>query len=173
MGCGKSNIGRRIYNELPIEWLDLDDQICEAEGQKIPKIFETKGEHYFRKRERDILRDTLRNNDKPLILSVGGGVPCFYDNMDMLLKHSHVIYLQASAIWLSNRVFGKSKRPLVRKYKTIDDLITFVTKHLKEREIHYKRADRIVNVEVQGRWLAAMQIIDMIKNEEIISGLDL
>ena len=95
MGCGKSTIGKKLAQERQLQFYDLDNVIENQEGQAISKLFETKGELYFRKREAELLRQFISKNDN-YILSLGGGTPCYANNMDFLLEQNlQTVYLKA------------------------------------------------------------------------------
>jgi len=85
MGSGKSVIGSKLSEALGIQFIDLDDAIESAEGTVISKIFESKGELYFRQLERKCLEQLLELPE-PMVLSLGGGTPCYYDNMEFILQ---------------------------------------------------------------------------------------
>ena len=114
MGCGKSTIALKLSKNIKIPFVDLDKIIEEKEKLSINAIFETRGEVYFRKREREVFIELL-NSPENLIIGLGGGTPCYANNHE-LLKGNNVlsIYLKASIETLYNRlVFNKSKRPLI------------------------------------------------------------
>ena len=82
MGCGKSYVGRNLAPLLGFDYIDVDKYIEEKEGLTIKEIFEQKGEDYFRQAEKDFIHqlDTGQN----LVISTGGGAPCFFDNMEVM-----------------------------------------------------------------------------------------
>jgi len=82
MGSGKSFIGRNLAPILDFEYIDMDKYIEEKEALSITEIFEQKGEVYFREQEHLFIKniDTTKN----YVISTGGGVPCFYNNMDLM-----------------------------------------------------------------------------------------
>jgi len=95
MASGKSSIGMKLANMLNVSFVDLDDLISEKEKLSIPAIFKTKGEIYFRKKEIDYLNEFLLQKDN-FILAVGGGTPCYGNNMSIINNHSKSIYLKSS-----------------------------------------------------------------------------
>lgn len=134
MGSGKTTIGKKLNQNLNIQFIDLDAFIEAKEGLKISEIFKQKGEIYFRKQE-SIWFNHLLNENKPLIISLGGGTPC-YANNHLLLQDDNVLsfYLKASIETLTNRLKHNSDRPLL---KNIDDLNSFVAQHVFERSYFY------------------------------------
>tara|TARA_A100001015_G_scaffold157681_1_gene174978 strand:+ start:70 stop:588 length:519 start_codon:yes stop_codon:yes gene_type:complete len=141
MGTGKSIIGRELSLKVNKKFIDLDSYIEEKEKDSISNIFQKNGDLYFRKQESKYLKEILSNNTD-LVLSVGGGTPCYFDNLDMIISNNNVsFYLKNSNIQLTSRLFNeKSKRPLISNISSKDKLLEFVSKHLFEREFFYNSA---------------------------------
>ena len=141
MGTGKSIIGRELSLKVNKKFIDLDSYIEEKEKDSISNIFQKNGDLYFRKQESKYLKEILSNNTD-LVLSVGGGTPCYFDNLDMIISNNNVsFYLKNSNIQLTSRLFNeKSKRPLISNISSEDKLLEFVSKHLFEREFFYNSA---------------------------------
>lgn len=146
MASGKSSVGRLLANKLGYDFMDLDDFIESSEGKTITEIFESKGEIYFRKKESESLDKVLQDSNR-LVLSLGGGTPCYGNNMERLKTHKNAIsvYLKTSIPVILHRVANeKAKRPLIAHLKTEEALTEFVGKHLFERSQFYNQADHIV-----------------------------
>lgn len=142
MASGKSTLGKILANTLNYTFIDLDDFIEENEKKTIKEIFKSKGEIYFRAMETASLKNILSEKDN-LILSLGGGTPCYSNNMDAILNSNNVtsIYLKASIPTLIGRLKGeKAKRPLIAHIETDDLLAEFIGKHLFERSQFYNKA---------------------------------
>ena len=141
MGSGKSNIGRELSLKMNKKFIDLDSYIEEKEKDSISNIFQKNGDLYFRKQESRYLKEIL-NNNTDLVLSVGGGTPCYFNNLDMMISNNNIsFYLKNSNIQLSSRLFNeKSKRPLISNISSKEKLLEFVSKHLFEREVFYNYA---------------------------------
>ncbi|GGK24224.1 shikimate kinase [Yeosuana aromativorans] len=143
MASGKSTLGKLLAKKLHYKFIDLDDYIEHEEGMPVKDIFKKKGELYFRKAETTYLNNII-NKENDVVLSVGGGTPCYGNNMDVILQVSHVksFYLKASLSHLVDRLkTKKSKRPLLSHLKTEDELKEFIGKHLFERSPYYDRAN--------------------------------
>ncbi|SHH03741.1 shikimate kinase [Flagellimonas flava] len=140
MASGKSSVGRLLAKEIGLDFVDLDDYIEEQQRQSIKDIFQEKGEIFFRKLEHQMLEKVLTEKES-LLLSTGGGTPCYGINMDTILKHSdHSIYLQLPVATLVERIAKeKEERPLVKNLNN-EELPEFVGKHLFERRSFYARA---------------------------------
>ncbi|MFD2101789.1 shikimate kinase [Flagellimonas iocasae] len=143
MASGKSSVGRLLAKELGLEFIDLDAYIEEQQKKSIKTIFSEKGEIFFRKLEHEMLGKVL-DEHQDLILSTGGGTPCYGNNMETILEKSdHSIYLQLSIPALVERIKGeKEDRPLVKNIKD-EDLSEFIGKHLFERRQYYAQAKHV------------------------------
>lgn len=149
MGCGKSTIGRRLAERLKLRFFDLDELIEEQEGQQISELFASKGELYFRKTEAEVLRSFVAEHDN-FVLALGGGTPCYANNMDFLLEqHLKTVYLKAQLKTLVERLRDqKEQRPLISSLNE-SGLSEFIAKHLFERRFYYEKAGLHYSVESQ------------------------
>jgi shikimate kinase len=140
MGSGKSVVAKKIANSIGITCIELDDLIEEKMGMTIEKIFSTKGELYFRKLEHELFLETL-NNKNDLIISTGGGTPCYFNNHELLNSENVIsIYLNASIDTLYNRLINeKLKRPLIAHLNNTE-IKEFIAKHLFDRSYYYNQA---------------------------------
>ena len=147
MASGKSTIGREISKKLDMKFIDLDDYISKREKRSISEIFKVEGEIYFRKIESLYLGEILNSKDS-FILSLGGGTPCYSNNMEVILNsEASSIYVKVDIKTLASRLTTeKNKRPLVADLED-DKLIEFVAKHLFERRFFYEQASITVNSE--------------------------
>lgn len=145
MASGKSTVGRLLARQLEMEFIDLDDYIAANQKKSIKDIFSEKGEIFFRKLEHQMLTEVLEK-DASIILSTGGGTPCYGNNMETILKQSdHSIYLNLSIPQLVNRISReKENRPLVRNISD-EELPEFIGKHLFERRPYYLQAKHILD----------------------------
>ena len=110
MGSGKSTIGSLLSKILNIEYHDVDEIIEKEEGCKISKIFEKKGEIYFRKIEEKISLKLLKSNKK--IISLGGG-GFINDNIRNEVLSNHIsFWLNWNNSTLVNRIKNSKKRPI-------------------------------------------------------------
>lgn len=145
MASGKSSIGKLLAKDLDLEFVDLDTYIEEQQKKPIKEIFSEKGEIFFRKLEHQMLLEVL-SKDSSILLSTGGGTPCYGTNMQTILQNSdHSIYLQLPVAVLVERIAReKDQRPLVKNL-TKDELPGFVGKHLFERRPFYSQAKHVVD----------------------------
>ena len=147
MASGKSTIGKEVSKKLDMNFIDLDVYISEQEKKSISEIFKIKGEIYFRKIENLYLKELL-NNEGEFVLSLGGGTPCYANNMELIQSSkAKSIYIQASIPTLVTRLIKeKSTRPLVADLEN-EKITEFVAKHLFERRFFYEQAAIIMNTE--------------------------
>lgn len=146
MGCGKSHVSKILSDKLQFRLIDLDKEISRRNKLTIPEIFEKKGEIYFRKQERETLEEILASEEN-VVLSLGGGTPVYYNNMEIINHNSKSIFLRASVGTLTERLSKqKEKRPLIAN---IDDhnLAEFIAKHLFERNPFYGKAQYQINTD--------------------------
>lgn len=147
MASGKSTIGKKLAKTFSLPFIDLDDYIVSKENKTISKIFAENGEIYFRKIESIYLQEIL-NGKGNFVLSLGGGTPCYANNMNLINTSDAIsIYLHTGIQLLSERLIAKkSERPLVANLED-DSIYEFVGKHLFERGFFYEQAKYIVRTD--------------------------
>ena len=140
MGCGKTTMAERLSAAMEIDFVDLDDFIVETEGRSISQIFADEGEAGFRGIERRCLNEIV-NYDDDVVVSTGGGTPCFYDNMSVMNAGGITIYIQMDVKSLTYRLeHSKSERPLLANMMG-EDLEEFARAQLEERKHFYEEAN--------------------------------
>lgn len=148
MGSGKSHVSKVLSDKLQLKLIDLDHQISLKNKMTIPQIFEKKGEIYFRKQERELLEEILATEDQ-LILSVGGGTPAYYNNIEIINHNTESIFLRTSVKTLTERLLKqKQKRPLIANIAD-EDLPEFIAKHLFERNFYYLKAKYTIDTDLK------------------------
>ena len=140
MGSGKTTIGKLLATRLGYSFVDMDAHIEEKQFKTISQIFAEKGEHEFRLLEQKCLHEVAEYDN--VIISTGGGAPCFFDNMEYMNSHGLTIYLKLTASELAGRLeaIGVSKRPLLANRKG-EELRRFIAEGLSKREAHYEKAN--------------------------------
>lgn len=140
MGSGKTTIAKLLSEKIKLKVLDLDKIIEKRLNLSVKTIFESKGEIYFRKIEHQIFSE-LMAGDESMILSLGGGTPCYAGN-HLLLNGEGVtsIYLKASIATLCERLSkATSERPLLAAMEQ-EEMQEFIAKHLFDRSFYYNQA---------------------------------
>lgn len=146
MGSGKTTVGRALAKELQLPFYDLDWYIENRMRKKVSQIFAEQGEEGFRRIERNMLHEVAEFEN--VIISCGGGTPCFFDNMDYMNGQGETVYLQASPDVLYNHLkMGKTERPLL-KNKTPEEMQVFIAEQLEKREPYYSKAKHTLNVDL-------------------------
>jgi len=133
MGSGKTTVGRELAARIDAPFFDLDELIESAEKMTIREMFAQKGEPYFRKRERDLLRST--KNLDAAVIATGGGTFTFDENIQFIQSEGLSVYLSAPYALLRSRIGSKDDRPLFR-----DDISTH---ELYANRIRYYRMSDI------------------------------
>lgn len=146
MGSGKTHWGKRLSQQIHTPFYDLDAEIVRDEKQSIQQIFHDKGEEYFREKERDML-EAITEDHESLILSCGGGTPCFFNNIDFMKQHGTVIWLNTAVDILVERLLReKSHRPVIKNVPDAE-LKSFIIKKLQDRKMYYEQADTMLHEE--------------------------
>jgi shikimate kinase len=141
MASGKTNLGREIAEIAGMAFADLDEMFEERYKVSIMEFFEKYGEEQFRKLERGVLLETMKMDN--VVVSTGGGTPCFFDNMEFILKQGRSVYLKMPAPLLSDRLSGiRKKRPLLKDVAQ-HEMEAHISGQLIEREVFYLKADLV------------------------------
>jgi shikimate kinase len=163
MGSGKSTIGKALANELNLTFIDLDHTIEKQIGMTISDFFETSGELKFRRLENEVLNSILSENDQ-MILSTGGGTPCYGNNLQFMKSapNAKVFYLKASIKTLTERLLSeKDTRPLIQSIGD-EDLPEFIGKHLFERSNFYLQADHVIDIDQKSVETIVKEIVELL-----------
>ncbi len=150
MGAGKTTVGKALSKDLGMMFYDLDWYIENRMHMTVKEIFDERGEEGFRKIESNMLHEVAEFED--VIISCGGGTPCFFDNMDYMNRQGETIYLKATPDVLYKHLkMGRTVRPLLLN-KTPDEVREFVGKQLAERETYYNKAKHILDVNLMDNF---------------------
>lgn len=167
MGAGKTTVGKALAKKMGLQFYDLDWYIESRMRKTVPQIFAERGEEGFRQIERNMLHEVAEFED--VILSCGGGTPCFFDNMEYMNGLGDVIYLKAEPeVLYKHLLMGKTERPLL-KNKTPEELIAFIKEQLKLREPFYTKAKHTLDVSLMDDYekiqISVNKILDIIGKE--------
>ena len=161
MGAGKTTVGKALAAELGVPFYDLDWFITTRYRRSVPEIFAERGEEGFRDLEHRMLHEAAEFED--IVLSCGGGTPCFYDNMEYMNSLADTIYLKATPEVLAMHLrMGKGKRPLLEG-KSSEELEDFIQQMLVEREPFYKKAKYTLDVSLLDSSLKIQESVRLIR----------
>ena len=150
MGSGKTTVGKVLSRELNLPFYDLDWYIENRMHKSIHQIFEEKGEEGFRRIERNLLHEVAEFEN--VIISCGGGTPCFFDNIGYINQQGESVYLKCRADVLSAHLrMGKTIRPLLLN-KTNEEVELFINEQLAQRESFYSQAKYIIDVSLMDNY---------------------
>lgn len=150
MGAGKTTVGKALSKEMGIPFYDLDWYIESRMRKTVSQLFAERGEEGFRKIEHNMLHEVAEFEN--VILSCGGGTPCFFDNIDYMNQQGDVVYLKASPeVLYKHLLMGKTDRPLL-KGKTPKELIAYIREQLAYREQFYSKARNIIDVSLMDNY---------------------
>src|SRR5690554_5919230 len=102
MGSGKTTVGKKLAQSLSLSFIDLDDFIQNKYRKTIADIFADLGEEGFRKIESKALREVSEIED--VVISTGGGAPCFYDNIEVMNNAGVTVYIEVDPQELASRL---------------------------------------------------------------------
>ncbi len=144
MGAGKTTLGKALSKDLGLPFYDLDWYIESRMRKTIEQIFVERGEEGFRTIERNMLHEVAEFEN--VVISCGGGTPCFFDNMDYLNQQGETIYLKATPDVLYSHIkMSKKVRPLLQN-KTADEVKTYMSEQLAKREAYYSKAKHTIDI---------------------------
>ena len=161
MGSGKTTVGKALGKEIGLPFYDLDWYIESRMRKKVSQIFAERGEEGFRVIERNMLHEVAEFED--VVISCGGGTPCFFDNMDYLNSQAQVVYLRCEPVVLRKHLLmGKGDRPLL-KGKSPEELITYIREQLEYREQFYTKARFTLDVSLMDNYEKIKITIEKLK----------
>ena len=161
MGAGKTTVGKALSKELGIIFYDLDWYIESRMRKTVSQIFAERGEEGVRKIEYNMLHEVAEFED--VIISCGGGTPCFFDNMDYLNQQGQVVYLKADPeVLYKHLLMARVERPLL-KGKSKEELLAFIKEQLEKREPFYTKARYTLDVSLMDNYEKIKISVDKIK----------
>ena len=138
MGAGKTTLGKALARALGVPFIDLDWYVEERFHKSIPELFAERGESGFRELERNMLHEAGEFED--VVISTGGGTPCFFDNMDYMNAQGLTVFLDVPVDVLFRRLQGATRQRPILRGKTDDELRAFIGEALAGRLPFYSRA---------------------------------
>ena len=149
MGSGKTTVGQLLATQLGYSFIDMDNHIEGKLFKSVSQIFAELGEDQFRMLEKQCLHEVAEFDQ--VVISTGGGVPCFFDNMKYMNKQGVTVYLKLSSADLAERLEQShaNKRPLLANRKG-EELLHFISEELAKREPFYSQAAFSVSGEIES-----------------------
>jgi shikimate kinase len=156
---GKSTLGKRIADVLHYRFVDTDKVITREKGRSIADIFAQSGEAYFREIERDVLRSIRAGTN--LVVSTGGGMPCFHGNMDYINATGVSIFLDVPVPVLARRILAHAHEDRPLNNASDPELLATLQKRYEDRLPVYTQANITISGETTedevlrraGEWL--------------------
>ena len=152
MGTGKTAVGQAMARTLHYSFFDSDREIEAREGRTVQKIFESEGERFFRKLEKETIARLAKN--PKTVLSVGGGAILDPETFELLRRGGKIVLLTATVDEIAKRLGNENERPLLaggnRKKK--------IQKLLKDRALVYDQ----VKVRIDTTGLAIDEVVQEI-----------
>ena len=162
MGAGKTTLGKILARELNLEFIDLDWYIESRFRQSVSQLFATRGEDGFRQIERNMLHEVAEFEN--VVISSGGGTPCFFENMEYMNSQATTVYLKATPETLRTHLkMGKQKRPLIAQ-KNDEELDAYIRESLIKREPYYTQAHLIFNTGLLDNGIRVQEAADLLVN---------
>lgn len=150
MGSGKTTVGKALSKELGMPFYDLDWYIESRMRKTVKQIFDERGEDGFRKIEHNMLHEVAEFEN--VIISCGGGTPCFFDNIDYMNQQGETVYLKATPDVLYGHLkMGKTVRPLLLN-KTQEEVQAFIREQLEKRSPFYSKAKYTLDVSLMDNY---------------------
>lgn len=145
MGAGKTTLGAPLAKKLGLSFIDIDKFIEKRYHKSINELFTVYGEKEFRNIEKKILKEVSEFEN--VVISTGGGTPCFSNNMDLMKSTGLTVFLDVSQSTLFSRLKqGKHKRPKLRD-KNDEELRDYINLSLSERIDVYRRCSISFNAD--------------------------
>ena len=138
MGAGKTTLGKAFAREQGLSFIDLDWYIEGRYHKSIPQLFAERGEEGFRTLERNMLHEAGEFED--VVISTGGGTPCFFDNMDYMNSHGQTVFLDVCPDVLFRRLRVATQQRPILQGKSDGELRAFIDRALAERMPYYTQA---------------------------------
>ena len=138
MGAGKTTLGKAFARELGVSFVDLDWYIEERFHKTISQLFAERGETGFRELERNMLHEV--GEFENVVVSTGGGTPCFFDNMDYMNHQGQTVFLDVDVDTLFRRLRVATQQRPILQGKSSEELRDFIGKALASRTVYYGQA---------------------------------
>ena len=163
MGSGKTTVGRQLALALGRTFYDLDWYIEMRYRRSVAQIFKESGEEGFSQLERNMLHEAAEFEN--VVLSCGGGTPCYFDNMDYMNSLAETVYLKARPEVLAEHLkMARVERPLI-KGKNEEELLAYIRESLEKREPFYSKAKHTLDVSLLDNYAKVQTSVRLLREE--------
>lgn len=138
MYSGKTTVGRHLAAQLGMEFMDLDQAFEQKYKTTIPIFFKKYGEPLFRQLESKLLQSTADLDN--VVVSTGGGTPCYLDNMARINQLGVSVYLDVPLESILQRMAKSRKQRPILAGMTLGEKQQFVSNQLQARQAFYRQA---------------------------------
>ena len=163
MGTGKTSSGRMLASRLGCAMVDLDQYIEAKEGMRIPDMFKTKGEAYFREKEREAVSEVSRR--RGIVIATGGGTVKDEENLRLLRENGVLICLTADIDTIMERTERRGERPMLDREENRKEA---VEKLMESRRAVYERADFAIDTSQLSPMRVTEEIVGFLRRGGVI-----
>ncbi len=163
MGTGKTTVGKLLAKRLRREFVEMDEEIEKREKKKIVDIFSQYGEAYFRKVEKNMLREISQKDN--LVISCGGGIVIDEENIRVMKGTGVMVCLEATPEVIYQRTKKDTHRPLLN----VPDPLSRIKELLSLREPYYQKAEYFLDTSNISPEEIVEKIVELLKNDKKIS----
>jgi shikimate kinase len=161
MGSGKTTLGKMLSKHQNMVFTDLDAEIENQKCMTVGKLNQILGESAFREIEYNILAEVIKTDNQ--VISVGGGTPCFFNNMELMNNSGITIYLKMDKEAILQRLLHLPPASLARRLsianKSKTQIAQFVSSNLDKREKYYNQAKIVVENDVRDKIITLNRIV--------------
>ena len=163
MGSGKTTITKLLADQLNFSHLDTDNALEKLYGTSITAMFQENGEPWFRDEESKILKLTTQLDN--YVISTGGGLPCFNNNIETINNYGTSIHIESSTGSIERLYKEKEKRPLIREFESFHRFDNYVSAQLLIRRPYYSKAQISITSEATAEHTVQLLIAQLLKTE--------
>jgi XRE family aerobic/anaerobic benzoate catabolism transcriptional regulator len=121
-GAGKSTVGRLLARWLKTEFVELDRLVEDAAEMSLGEVFATHGEGYYRRLERESIRELIATSGG-CVLAPGGSVVNDPESWELVRRRCFTVWLHATPAEFMKRMRRQGDlRPMQGRPSAMDEL---------------------------------------------------